>query len=281
MQDRAHLYRSGEFCWAADRLGGVKTLAFVTAHRMLRVGFPMPYHVLDSDELARYLHLSAEDIQRLVSSGEIPFEKRGGRIVFRKVDVEAWASKRILGLEGRRLADYHRKTSEETSRFLQEQALMPDLLKPHFIDAALPAKTKASVLREMAGLASSTGRVNNPKALLESLEAREALCSTGLPGGLALMHPRYPDPYLFEAPFLALGRTPQQIPFGAPDGRSTDLFFLLACPDDRLHLHSLARVCFMAQKTDLLTQLRQAADAEEMYRAMLAAEQAVLPEARK
>jgi excisionase family DNA binding protein len=243
---------------------------------MLRLGRTMPYRVLDSEQVAQYLHLSAEDVQRLIKSGDIPYEKRGGRIVFRKVDIETWASKRILGLEGRRLADYHRKSSEETSRFLQEQALVPDLLKARFIDPALPAKTRASVLREMAALASSTGRVNNPKALLESLEAREALCSTGLPGGLALMHPRHPDPYLFEGPFLALGRTSQQIPFGSPDGRSTDLFFLLACPDDRLHLHSLARICFMVQKTDLLSQLREAADAEEMHHAMLAAEQAVL-----
>jgi hypothetical protein len=27
------------------------------------------------------------------------------------------------------------------------------------------------------------------------LEAREVLCSTGIPGGVALLHPRHPDPY--------------------------------------------------------------------------------------
>jgi nitrogen PTS system EIIA component len=77
-----------------------------------------------------------------------------------------------------------------------------------------------------------------------------------------------------------LGRTVQPIPFGAPDGRATDLFFLLACPDPRLHLHALARLCVMAQKTDLLVRLRQAPGAEAMYQSTLAAEAAVLKEQR-
>ena len=105
-----------------------------------------------------------------------------------------------------------------------------------------------------------------PAALLQGLEAREELCSTGIPGGLALLHSRNPESYLFEAAFLALGRTIQQIPFGAPDGQPTNLFFLIGCPDDRMHLHTLARLCLMAQKTDLLVDLRQAADADAMCR---------------
>jgi mannitol/fructose-specific phosphotransferase system IIA component (Ntr-type) len=112
--------------------------------------------------------------------------------------------------------------------------------------------------------------------LLEGLRAREDLCSTGLPGGLALLHARNPEEYLFEAPFIALGRTIQQIPFGAPDGQPTNLFFLIGCPDDRMHLHTLARLCLMAQKTDMLEGLRQAADAEAMRECLLAAEQHVL-----
>ena len=108
------------------------------------------------------------------------------------------------------------------------------------------------------------------------LEAREALCSTGLPGGLALLHSRFPDPYVFDSPFIVLGRTVQEIPFGAPDGGATDLFFLLGCPDDRLHLHTLARLCLMAQKTDVLARLRSAPDAATMHQSILEAEQAVL-----
>jgi nitrogen PTS system EIIA component len=240
----------------------------------------MPYRTFGVEEVARYLHLSSADVERLVKDQDIPFEKHGGRVVFRKVEIDAWASQRILGLEGRRLAEYHQKSSKDTREIVPNEAIMPERIRPEFIDPALPAKTKASVLREMAALAERTGRVSDPRALLQGLEAREDLCSTGIPGGLALLHARNPEDYLFEAPFLALGRTIQQIPFGAPDGQPTNLFFLIGCPDDRMHLHTLARLCLMAQKTDMLPDLRQAPDAAAMCECLIAAEQSVLTSRR-
>lgn len=240
----------------------------------------MPYRTFGLDEVAGYLHLSRADVERLVKDQDIPFEKRGGRLVFTKGEIDAWASPRIMGMEGRRLLEYHQKTSKGTREIVPTEALMPDRIRPEFIDPAMPAKTKASVLREMVALADRTGRVSDPQALLEGLQAREELCSTGLPGGLAVLHARNPSEYLFDAPFLALGRTIQQIPFGAPDGQPTNLFFLVACPDDRMHLHMLARLCLMAQKTDMLEALRQAADAEAMCQCLIAAEQSVLESRR-
>jgi excisionase family DNA binding protein len=240
----------------------------------------VPYRSFEIDEVARYLHLSRGDVERLVKDQDIPFDKHGGRLVFRKVDIDAWVSPRILGMEGRRLADYHQKTSRDTREFVPNEAIMPERLRPEFINPALPAKTKASVLREMTALAERTGRVSDPRSLLQGLESREELCSTGIPGGLALLHPRNPEEYLFEAPFIILGRTIQQIPFGSPDGQPTDLFFLIACPDSRMHLHTLARVCLMAQKTDMLGCLRQAGAAEVMCDCLLNAEREVLESRR-
>jgi mannitol/fructose-specific phosphotransferase system IIA component (Ntr-type) len=150
------------------------------------------------------------------------------------------------------------------------------MIPPDCIDPALPAKTKSSVLRELVALAGKTGRLNDPQSLVSSLEGREALCSTGMPGGFALPHPRVPDPYLCEGSVIVLGRTVQEIPFGAPDGRPTNLFFLICCQDDRLHLHTLARICLMAQKTEILEQLRQCTDAESMHDSLLRSEEEAL-----
>lgn len=236
----------------------------------------MPYRTFTIDEVVRYLHLSRADLDRLVKDRDIPFEQHGERLVFRKVNIDAWASPRILGLEGRHLAEYHQKSSHGAQQIVSQAAIMPVMIRPGFIEPALTAKTKASILRQMVALAEKTGRVCDPRALLEGLEAREELCSTGIPGGLALLHSRSPESYQFEMAFLALGRTIQQIPFGSPDGQPTNLFFLIGCPDSRMHLHTLARLCLMAQKTDLLVDLRQAADAAAMCESILAAEQAVL-----
>ena len=175
-----------------------------------------------------------------------------------------------------RLTEYHRKATLEVREFRPHQALLPEMIEPKCIAPALPARTKASVLRELVNLARSSGRLNDAPSLIRSLEEREALCSTGMPGGFAVPHPRVPDPYLCESSVIVLGRTSHQIPFGAPDGRGTDLFFLICCQDDRLHLHTLARLCLMAQKTAVLETLRQAPDAESMHSSLLAAEQEVL-----
>jgi PTS system nitrogen regulatory IIA component len=236
----------------------------------------MSYQILSVDAVAEYLHLTPADVTRRVKCNEIPHQKRGRRIVFSKEDIDLWASQRILRLPEQRLAEYHRKSTRGTREILPRQALLPDMIQPGFIAPALQAKTKSSVLHELVALAGSTGRVNNPHDLLSSLEARELLCSTGMPGGFALPHPRVPDPYLFETSFIVLGRTVQEIHFGAPDAQPTNLFFLICCQDGRLHLHTLARICLMAQKTVILDQLRQFSDAPAMHAALLAAEEEAL-----
>ena len=239
----------------------------------------MPYRFFNVDEVAAYLHLTAEDVERRVKDREMPFEKRGERIVFRKSDIDLWASQRILGLPERRLADFHLRFSRGLRKIVPQEAILPDMLARGAIDSAMTAKTRTSVLRQLVALAEKTWQVSDPKELLASLETREQQCSTAVPGGLALPHPSVQQPYLFESSFIVVGRAIQEIHFGAPDGQPTDLFFLICCQDDRFHLHTLARLCLMAMRTDLLAQLRQAPDAASMRDNLIAAEQEILPRA--
>jgi PTS system nitrogen regulatory IIA component len=236
----------------------------------------MPYQLLNLEEVARYLHLTSADVERRVKKREIPFEKRGARVVFRKRDIDAWASQRILGLPERRLVEYHRKTTRGTREFLRHEAILPEMLGRGAVNSAMTSKTKGSVLRDLVALAEKTGQLTDSKALLESLETREELCPTALPGGLAIPHPRFHQPYLFESSFIVVGRPIQEIHFGSPDGKPADLFFLLCCQDDRIHLHTLSRICLMALKTQMLSQLRAAPDAAAMRDCIIAAEQEVL-----
>ena len=236
----------------------------------------MPYRFIDPDEAARYLDLARAELQELIARRDIPFEKRGGRIVFRQQDLDDWVSQRILNASGKRLAAFHAKSSRKPAGAESHDALLPELISPGQMHAALKSKTKASVIRDMVTLAARTDWVCDPAGLTESLEAREALCTTALPGGVAFLHPRTRQPYQFETSFLVLGRTVQPIHYGAPDGRATDLFFLLCLDDDSLHLRTLARLCFIAQKTELLAQLRSASDAAAMHEILLAAERLVI-----
>jgi len=236
----------------------------------------MPFRLLDLEGVADYLHLTKTEVEQRVKDREIPFEKRGDRVVFRKSEIDQWASRRILSLPGQGLASYHEKSTRHARKILPHEAILPAMLGAGAIASAMTSKTKASVLRDLVALAEKTSLVCDARSLLASLEAREELCSTAVPGGFALPHPRYHEPYQFDDSFIVVGRPIQEIHFGAPDGQPTQLFFLICCQDDRLHLHTLARLCVIAQKTKMLDQLRGAPDARTMRDFLLAAERDVL-----
>jgi excisionase family DNA binding protein len=237
----------------------------------------MPHRTLTIEELTEYLHLSQGDVERLMRETDIPHTIRGGRAVFQRTEIDEWASKRILGLPSKRLDAYHAKSVRGTREIFPHLALIPDLLRPEYIDLALPSKTRSSIVRDMVGLAERTGRVLDARELLATVNERETLCSTALPGGLALLHARNHAAYRFEGSFFVFGRTIQPVPFGAPDGRPTRLFFLICCEDDRIHLHALARLCLMAMKTDLVNSLLNVETPAAAYETFVAAETLVLP----
>jgi len=236
----------------------------------------MPYRIFNLNEAAIYLHLARTDLQTMVQRREIPVETQGNRLVFRKKDIDAWASQRILGLSHKRLTTYHKQTSALTRDRSHQSLSVAALVHPEAIEPALTSKTKSSVLRDMVALADRTGLVCNPRDFLQSLVERERLCSTALSDGIALLHPRNHDPYMVVNSFISIGRAIHPVPFGAPDGKRTDLFFLIGCQDDRLHLHVLARLCMLCARTALLDQLRDAADSAAMFEAIARAEAEIL-----
>jgi nitrogen PTS system EIIA component len=236
----------------------------------------MPHRTFTLDAVAQYLSLPRAEIEQLVQARDIPCTRRGGQVVFLQAEIDDWASQRILGFNAKHLAEYDRKSSQASRPAGLRAALLPGLIRPAGIAPAMTAKTKDSALRDLAAVAEGTGLVCDVAELLASLQAREQLCSTAVPGGVAFPHPRQQQPYLLESSFMVLGRTLQPIHFGAPDGQPTDLFFLLCCQEEQLHLHALARLCLMAQKSDLLAQLRAASDVDALHEGLLAAEQAVL-----
>ncbi len=236
----------------------------------------MSFRVLSLEEVVEYLHVPKADVERLILRNEIPFEKQGDRILFRQKEVDAWASRRILGLKDEHLKSYHKKSSTKAHDLSRQHAIIPELLKVEGIQPGMTSRTKASILRDMVHQAEKTGLVNYPEELLRSMDERERMCSTALPGGLALLHPKNHEPYMFGDSFMVVGRTVQPIPFGSPDGQTTDIFFLLCCQDDRIHLHVLARLCMICQHTSLLLEMRDLEDAQAIYDLLVAREEEII-----
>ncbi len=219
-------------------------------------------------EVASYLHLSVEDIEVLVKRREIPCSMSGSRPVFNRVEIDAWASQRLLGFSGGSLAEYHRKSSAKMHDLSRDSAIISELLRPDYVGVGLTSRTKSSIIRDMVDLADKTGILTDKHDLLTSIIEREKMCSTALAGGMAILHPQHHLPYLSDDSFVMLARTVQPIPFGSPDGQTTDVFFLVCCQDDRIHLHVLARICMLCYHTSLLMQIREAETAVDVYDAV-------------
>ena len=131
------------------------------------------------------------------------------------------------------------------------------LLRPEAIAVPLAARTRTSVITQMAELAAGTHLLWDAAAMADAVRAREAMHSTALDNGVALLHPRRPMASILAEAVLALGITPGGIPFGN-DGRLTDIFFLICSTSDHEHLRILARLSRVINDADLLAALRAA-----------------------
>lgn len=236
----------------------------------------MPHRILSLAQAARHIRIPERELFHLVQRDEIPFVRRGEEVCFERRLLDDWAQRRILGLPTDSLTLHHREGVAERTRQASEDILVKRLFRPQWIEAALRSRTKPAVIRDMVELAVKTGLLYDEAALQREIEEREAASSTAIGSGAAFLHARYHDPYHASESFVVLGRSLQHIFFGAQDGEQTDIFFLICCTDAALHLHTLARLCMMAHGTMLLSDLRAAADADEMYLALDHAEREIL-----
>jgi len=236
----------------------------------------MPHRILTLQQAAKHIRIPERELFHLVQREEIPYLRRGEEVVFEHRLLDDWAQRRILGLPTQSLSDQHREATVDRTQKATEDALVEQLFKPEWIDPAMSARTKPAVLRDMVALAMRTERLYDDAALVRELEAREEVASTAIGGGAAFLHARYHDPYLCSESFVVLGRTVQPIFFGAQDGERTDLFFLICCTDDTLHLHTLARLCMMAHGSLMLSDLRVATTSDELFAILRNAEHDLL-----
>ena len=233
----------------------------------------MPHDWLTLDDLARQLGRDRRELEKLVARGRLPGRKKDGFWHFHEADVSQWLEGEIRTYTDSELA---RVEASQDSDDLDPVSPVTSLLKPDLIEVPLGGRTKRGVLESLVEVAGRTWQVWEPATVLAAVMERDAMCSTALPGGVAVPHPREPLVNALGEPVVAFGRAQGNgIPFGAPDGRLTDLFFLVLCRDTRTHLKVLARLARMMQLPDFLDSLRHVENAFAAYEEILAAEAAV------
>lgn len=230
----------------------------------------MPYRNMTLEELARHIGMDARIVRRWAERGKLPGQLIGGEWRFNRAQMLDWLQREMHTFE-----EVHIRNLERSMRDAGDDRIIAACLPNEGVEMFLPAKSRASVLRELVHVAERTGLVYDAREIIESLEEREALAPTALPRGIAFPHPRRPLPYATAEPLVCLGRVPGGIPFGAPDGRLTDLFVLVCAIDERQHLGILARLAMMFN-TGLPDALRSAQNAEEALQLMLDTEAAFI-----
>ena len=151
---------------------------------------------------------------------------------------------------------------------------LTEILRPEMIWPDLRAETKPEILRELARNITATLGALDERRIAEILNERERLGSTGIQDGIAIPHGKVPG---LERIVVACGRSARGIEFDAHDAKPTHLFFVLLAPEYAAgqHLKALARLSRILKDAPFRDRLLGAADAEEMYRAILAEDEKI------
>src|ERR1700716_1519776 len=141
--------------------------------------------------------------------------------------------------------------------------LLTDLVAPNAIIPALKVNSKKQILQELAAKAADLSG-QSERTVLETLQQREKLGSTGVGGGVAIPHGKLPK---LGKLFGLFARLERPVDFEALDGQPVDLVFLLLAPEGAGadHLKALARVARMLPDPEIVGKLREWSEAEARY----------------
>ena len=135
-------------------------------------------------------------------------------------------------------------------------------IKPESV-AIVDADGKQAILAAWSKLFAASWDLDAGQ-VLELLEEREALGSTGFGRGVAIPHARISG---ISRPVAALLRLRHPAGFNAADGLPVDLVFGLLSPENSGagHLHALAAISRMVRDEDMRDALADAPDVEAIY----------------
>ena len=218
----------------------------------------------DVDRLAAYLHMMPADVTKLAERGKLPGRRVGGAWRFSAAEIHHWMEDRIGLSDENELVSVEDALERARGRQADEEISIVDLLGPETIAVPLLARTRGSVVDQMAKLAASTGLLWDADAMADAVRAREAMHSTALDNGVALLHPRRPMANILAEAVLALGITAGGLPF-SNDGQLTDVFFLICSTSDHEHLRILARLSRIINDAAFLAELRASTDGVQAH----------------
>ncbi len=216
----------------------------------------------DVNSLATYLHLTPAQVEKMASRDQLPGRRVGGQWRFSKSEIHHWFEDRI-GLSDETELEAVEKVLDSDQRDATES--LSSLLDPSAMWIPLQARTRNSVISQMCTHAADAGLVWDAGKMESAIKSRESLHPTALENGVAMLHPRRPQPNNIREGFVGLALTSSGLPFGGPRGVLTDVFFLIASADEKGHLQTLARLSRLIAIPEFLPALRACASPQQAW----------------
>lgn len=139
-----------------------------------------------------------------------------------------------------------------------------DLLKSTAIELNVSVASKDEAIDRLIALHEKAGNLKDAAKFKEEILKREAHSSTAIGEGIAVPHAKSAA---VKAPALSLITVPSGIDYGAPDGKPSDLLFMIAATEDGdVHLEILSRLMVMLMDADFANALRKAKSAAELLK---------------
>ena len=151
-----------------------------------------------------------------------------------------------------------------------------DLLKPEAITLGLDVSSRGDVINALVGLHAAAGSLNDKDAYKAAILEREAQGTTAVGDGIAVPHAKTKA---VKYPALSAVTVRGGVDFGAPDSKPSDLFFMIAAPQDSNdYLEILSRLMIMLMDGDFAAALRKAQTPQDFLRVIDECEKAKYPE---
>lgn len=136
-----------------------------------------------------------------------------------------------------------------------------DLLKENAINLNVKAVSKDDVINQLITLHENAGNLANVEEYKAAILEREAIGSTAIGDGIAVPHAKSES---VKTPGLSAITVENGVDYGAPDGKPSDIIFMIAAPlDGDLHLEILSRLMVMLMDPEFCDKLRNAKSTKE------------------
>ena len=193
-------------------------------------------------EAASYLRVDEATVRRWIQRRGLPVHRVNERLHLNAIELWEWATENGIRVS--------RTLLEQAQRQPEQVPPLSQLLSTGGVHHEVGGRDKASVLREIVQRLPLPADVDR-EFLVTTLEAREAMGSTGIGDGIAIPHVRNPIVLHVAAPFVTLCLLRDPVDFDAVDGKPVHALFTVVSPNVPAHLRILGQLGFVLHDQEL------------------------------